>query len=260
MTQNPSTSPATVGGTKLVIVAVVLALVAVVLVNLYIEVVRRQATEDTFTVYFLTQSVRPMEKLTKDKVRAEQVPRRFEGAFKNTIGEDGLESRMGETFQRAAASGQPLTPDLFALSAVEREDATINPAMRRVPLRVNSKTLPGSLRPGMYVDIAAPFINEQGKVQVLMVMERVQVRAMGQMSIAEDTSAQRRITNYPTIEIDVTPEEALALSEIQRRTAGDFELYLRNPADSGAPMIEAGGINPQVLQLIGQQQIQKQSN
>ena len=250
MTQNTSPPAAPVGGTRLVIVAVVLALIAVVLVNLYIEVVRRQATEDTFTVYFLTQSVRPLEKLTKDKVRAEQVPRRFEGAFKNSVGQDGLESRMGEVFQRSAASGQLLTPDLFALSAVEREDATISPSMRRVPLRVNSKTLPGSLRPGMFVDIAAPFVSADGKVQVLMVLERVQVRAMGQMSIADEGDTQRRITNYPTIEIDVTPREALALSEIQRRTAGDFELYLRNPADNDAPMIESGGINPQVMQLI----------
>ena len=33
---------------------------------------------------------------------------------------------------------------------------------------------------------------------------------------------------------------------------GDFEIYLRNPADGETPHIPTGGINPRVLVLIGE--------
>lgn len=251
MTQSPVPLPAQPGGTRLVIVALVVALAAVVLVNLYVEMIRRQSAPRTFTVYFLETSIPAGRRLNKDDVRAEQVPLQFQGAFKNTVGEDGLASRLGEVLQRPAIMGQPLTADLFAVSAAERDDGTISTSKRRVPLRVNSRTLPGSLLPGMYVDIAAPFPS----AGVKMVMERVQVRALGQLTSAEEASAvgpsRRRIGNYPTIEIDVTPDEALALSRIQQIITGDFELYLRNPADADTPQIPSGGINPDVLQLIG---------
>ena len=238
------------------IVALVVAVVAVVLVNVYVEVREKRNVEDQFTVFLINRSVRPGERLSERDVEAKAVPQRFGEAFKFAVepDKDGRPSAIGDTFQRPANSGDVLWYNLFTKSADDDLDHQITDQMRLVALPVNSRMLPGNLQPGMFVDIEAPFSVVDGGSTVLPVMEYVRVLAVGNVSIVDQESTRggrpRNPSSYRTISIEVEPDQATDLSMIQKIAIGDFELHLRNPADQSTPKIRAGGINPDVLRLI----------
>lgn len=247
----PPPSPAPQGSTKLVVIALIIAAAAVVLVNVYIGVLRKQAQTSAFTVYRLKQSVRPGDKLTDRHVEAVAVPEDFQSAFSNAVDPTGLETRLGEIFRRPADRADVLTYDLFLDPDENELDRRISRDMRLVALPVNPRRLPATLRPGMFVDIEAPFPST-GVPNVLPVMERVRVMAVGSHSVIDEATSEgkARLGSYSTISIEVTPSQATQLSKIAKAVTGDFEIQLRNPGDHSTPKIPTGGLNPEVLQLI----------
>ncbi|HEX7010333.1 MAG TPA: RcpC/CpaB family pilus assembly protein [Phycisphaeraceae bacterium] len=246
----PSVPP---GNTKLVAVAAIVAAVAVVLVNVYIEVVRRQAREGEFIVYRLTTSVRPGDRLSERDAQPVAVPERFRDSFGDALDETGFRARLGEPFRRSANRNDVLTYALFTDPQENDLDRRIGLEMREKALPVNPRSLPAGLRPGAYVDIEAHFPDGAGS-RVLPVMERVKVLAVGPYSVADESSdasgRPMRAGSFASISVEVTPEQATQLAAIQTIIAGDFEIHLRNPGDTGTPKIPSGGINPQVLALV----------
>jgi len=244
----------TTGSTTLVIVALSLALLAVILTNVYIGMVRSQADADRITVYTLTRTVYPGDKLDEDDVQPKPFPGEFEQTFSNRVKPESLELRIGTVIRRTAEQGAPLTHDLFTEPEDRDIDLRITPGMRLYALPVNNRTVPGNLRPGMIVDLEAPFRVAGTQTLVLPVMEQVKVMAVGKRDIADETASDRGrsrpITSFDTISIQLTPEQATQMSMIQRLTVGDFDLHLRNPGDETTPKIPAGGINPRILEML----------
>ncbi|MCE9592515.1 MAG: Flp pilus assembly protein CpaB [Planctomycetes bacterium] len=254
--QSGQTTPQ--GGTKLVIVAVVLALFAVVVLNLYVAQVRRAVEQDSFEVCVLTRSLMPGDKIKKEDVKTVRVPKSFKDSL-NTLSameKADLDSRIDsmERVERPASAGSIVTFPMFQAPEGRRDlDKNIKPGFRLVSLPVNSRTVPGALREGMMVDIEAPF-NLGGALPVtLPVMERVHVIAVGARTVYDDTGTpgRQRVTgSYNSITLEVTPDEATDLSMIERLASGEFEIQVRNPTDTDTPKIKTGGINPEVLDLI----------
>ena len=254
MSQLPSASSSPQGSTKLVILALVIAGVALVLVNGYIEYVRSQAREGQFIVYRLNSSVEPGEELEQNMVNEVAVPERFDNSFNDAIRRDGLEAKLGQPVLRYAQRNDVLTYSLFTDPDENALDRRIEDGSRLKALPVNPRTIPGVLRPGMYVDIEAPFPG--GGPNVMPVMERVRVMVIGDYSIVDEseagTNAPDSFGNFSTISVEVTPEQATQLAEITKLITGDYEIHVRNPGDRGHPKIEDGGINPDVLELLDQ--------
>lgn len=253
MTQLPSSSSQQ-SNTTLVVVAVVLAFIAAILVFVYVSMVRSAATSGQFVVYRLASPVSPGDKLDENDVYPVAIPKGFADSFKNALDQTGLEARVGDVFRRGARANAVLTADLFIDPDEDRLDLRISMGMRLIALPVNQKTLPGSLRPGMYVDIAASFPSSDGRPNVLPVMELVEVMSVGEKTVIDEQSSipsrSSRSSRYAKISIEVTPTEATQLSRIQKIVLGDFELHVRKPADVGRPNMPEGGINPAVLRLL----------
>ncbi len=235
-------------------IAAGIALLAVILVNLYVGMVRRQAHQGEFTVYKLVTTLRPGDKLSRKDVKDVTMPRRYKDSFDDAVREESTESDdaltavIGTRLKVPARRNQFLTFDLFTDPQESELDTRINTSMRLVALPVNPRTLPGNLQPGMYVDIEAQFPG--GSLNVLPVMERVEVFSVGSRSLADAQTGGRTQHNFTTISIQVGPDEATSLEKIKKMVIGDFELHLRNPTDPGTPKIPDGGINPLVLRLI----------
>lgn len=243
------------GSNRLVIIAAVVALAAVIVVNLYVAMIKRQVQEGQFTVYRLTTTLKPGDKLSKNDVEAVPMPKRYRKSFDGMVleeaggGDAALTAQLGVRVKAPARLNQFLTYELFTDPNDIELDTRINPNMRLVALPVNPRTLPGNLQPGMNVDIEAQFPG--GSLNVLPVMENVEVFSVGMRSIADDqASTSRTQRNFTTISLQVTPEEATSLEKIKKMVMGDFELHLRNPNDNSTPKIPEGGINPQVLRLL----------
>lgn len=258
MTQSaPPAAPRS--STRLVLVALALAIFAVVLTNIYIEAVRRDVKRNSFSIYVLNRRVQPGDRFKKEDTKRISVPRDFEESFKalGAVMEadfDDLASR-GEQFQRSAGANDILLFSQFVTPSGKGDiDRAIQPGRRLIALPVNSRRIAGELRPGISVDIQAAF-NLGGSVPgVLTVMENVKVSAVGSRTIADeqaDPSNARPLTGYRTISIEVSPEDATYLNMIERVMVGDFDLLLRNP-DDAAVKNKGGGINPDVLNLIDQ--------
>lgn len=255
MAQTQSSAPP--GSNKLIIIAAAVAVAAVIAVNLYVAMIKKQVHEGQFTVYRLATSLKPGDKITSKSVDAVAVPKRFWDSFEGMVreesgsGDDSLTAQIGQRVRVPVRRNQFLAYDLFTDPNNIELDTRINPNMRLVALPVDPRTLPGSLQPGMKVDIEAQFPG--GSINVMPVMENIEVFSVGTRSIVSDESAgSRGQRSFSTISIQVTPEEATNLEKIKKLVMGEFELHLRNPTDSSTPNIPEGGINPRVLQLLNQ--------
>lgn len=256
MTQWPAGSQAPQGSSKVVIVALVLAGVALVAVNVYIEYVRSQMREGQLVVYRLNQAIEPGDELSEEMLIATPVPASYRESYDDAVkAGDDLEARLGQTFERYADRQDFLTYDLFVDPEEHELDRRITMGNRLVALPVNARSITRGLRPGMFVDIEAPFPGTGGSV--VPVIERVRVLMVGEYSIADEADAGVRrpssLGNYSTISIEVTPAQATQLARISRIVTGDFFIHVRNPGDRDYRKIEGGGINPEVLQLLDRQ-------
>lgn len=243
------------GGTKLVLVAFMLAVLSVILINFYIESVRSQAAEKTFTVYQLTKSVRAKDRIAKKDIRPIKLPDRFKEAFDQLGAVDSVDldvrAKEKEQYRRSANTGEIITYSLFIAPGSKDIDTNIEKGLRQISLPVNSRTAPGVLHEGMYVDIEAAFNIGAALTKQLTVMECVKIIAIGTRTIYDEASGgQNALRRYNTITIEVTPDQATQLSYVQRMMIGDFDLHLRNPEDKKLVKIDQGGINPELLDLI----------
>jgi len=255
-----STSPGPGGGspegsTRLVLIALVAGLAAVILVNVYVEIARTKAVGGQFVIYVANKDLDVGDELTARDVEARPVPEDFRKTFENAIKRNaaGQPDRVGERLLQPLAENDIVTFGHFLDDPQDRLASRIGNDKRLVAMPVQSDIQP-SLRVGMKVDIAAPFRGGGAAPDVLLVMEDVEILAMGQnITVADDQSeTTRRIGNYKTISIQVTPEQALQLSRITRVLIGPYELHIRPLSEGGKRRIPGGGINPLVLEKIGE--------
>lgn len=249
----PSQQPPQGGSTKLLIIALVLGAITVMANLAYLQIVKQQAQQKVFKVYQLIRPIKAGRTIQLDDLEPLQLPESVRPGFDamGAIYQDALANRLGrEVLQESVSQGQLLTYSLFQQSKDRSVDEKIAMDKRWISLTINSRTVPGALRVGMYVDIEAPFNVGGAYPEILPVMERVQIQALGMTTIADPNASDRPGRNFQTITIEVTPNEATQLATIQRVMAGDFELQPRNPKDTKLVKIPLGGINPAVLSLL----------
>lgn len=241
--------------TKLVIVAVVLAAIAVVLTNFYIVQIKQENQLQSFPVYILQVPLSVGDRLKTRDIREVRVPdtQTFRETFDQMgyIDEKSLEVRVTgkEPLRRSARAGEILLFRHFTSPQSDAIDQNIARGKRLKVLSINSKTVPGALRVGMFVDLEAAFQTQFG-VQVLPVMERVKVIALGTATSYESASSRVSQSRYSSITIEVTPDQATQMNLIERVMIGDFDLTVRNPGDTELSKIPSGGINPAVVELV----------
>lgn len=241
--------------TKLVIAAVVLAAAAVILTNLYITQIRHENQLDSFGVYILQVPMAAGDRLRTRDLREVRVPdtQTFRDTFDQMgyIDKESLDIRVSgkEPLRRPVRAGEILLFRHFTTPDSNAIDQNITSGKRLKVLSINSKTVPGALRVGMFVDLEAAF-NTQFGVQVLPVMERVKVIALGTATSYEASTSRVSQSRYSSITIEVTPDQATQMNLIERVMIGDFDLTVRNPSDTTLSKIPSGGINPSVVELV----------
>lgn len=254
---SPSSQTSPLAGTKLVFVALGLAVAAVVAVQVYIAQIRHDIRGRTMTIYRLNVSVPVGARLEPRNLETVPIPFDFADAFPDAVTPEKLQNLQADRntkFLRPARRGEVLSFTHFTrpTEGGDRLDEIISPGKVAKAIQLDSKKQPPLLRPGMWVDIAAPFV-DKGRRDVMVVMERQKVIGVGQFTMdPENTEVSRRTTggSFYNITIEVEPAEADQLSEIQDMAAGDFEVRVRNPTDDTRTLIPSGGINPAILEML----------
>jgi hypothetical protein len=262
MSQNPASPsspapPPARESTKLIIVAVILALVAVVLVNIYIQAIKSGTQEDTFNIFRLQVAKQPGDVLVAEDVQRRPIPESLRDSFRGAVSEnaEGEPLRIGDKFTRAAEPNDLLTQSLFETADNDATRRLIKQGFRGVALPVVADRLPDPLKAEMRVDILAPVSTGGLRREIMVVMENVRVVSVGDVNI-EDlnvTDTRRRGDNFSTLTVEVRPNEAILLTEISQQVqqVGVFHVLLRSPDDRQPLVIEDGGLNPDVLLRLG---------
>ncbi len=207
--------------TGVLIGAVAAAVVAAVLVNLYIAGVKSQYTEGAVSIYVLKEPLKEGQLLLPKHLTVKRYPAAFKDAFEKALkpGDEGL--LKDQTAPRNMGEGQPIFyGDLYG------EDITELPVivgrgydLLTIPVQADSS--PGRLlQPGGYVRIYAIFNDAPpgSRTEVpktLEVIRNVQVRAVDGSS--RPIPSDKR-TRYDNISILVTQDQAQKLLQIQQVT------------------------------------------
>ena len=258
MTQNPS-SPvgptAAPESTRLIVVALILAVLAVILVQLYIQAVKSGSQEESFPVFRLRVAKDPGDELTEDDVERLTVPDRFRDSFRDIVEDNGSGEplRLGDEFTRHVEPYELLTHRLFEAVDDEADRRLIQQGFRGVALPVVAERLPEPLRAEMRVDLLAPVRSSTAQPDIMVVMENVRIVSVGDRNIEDDrVTDTRRRGNFENITIETTPADAVLLTEISEavQQIGVFQVLLRSPDDRQPFVVQAGGINPEVLKRL----------
>lgn len=251
----PPASGTPTGSTKLIVVALLLGLAAVIMVNVYIIGVKNSVKEGEFKFFRLRVAKDIGQILTNEDVELVSVPESYRDSFRDVVEVDNGEPlRLGDPFTRRAEQNEPLTNRMFDDLTADESRRLINSDFRGVALPVVSKLLPNPLKTEMRVDLIAPIRSRGGRQESMVVMENVRVVSVGQRTILDDKSANRRgSSNFETLTVEVRPEEALLLEEISREVqkGGVFSVLLRSPEDRLPTFIPDGGINPELIDRLG---------
>jgi Flp pilus assembly protein CpaB len=198
-------------------VAIGAALVAAILVNVYIGHVRSQYEDGSKQFYQLKNRVDKGSPIQKNNLDTVPIPRKLEPKFKMAA-QDDADGRLliDRKAPRNMAAGEFLWFYEFKEEGAG-EITHIPKGYELVPIPISADNPFGQqLQPGGYVNIRGEFEvgsdPKKSEVKVMTVMENVQVKALGGSA---EPVAQRART-YDTIQIMVRSSQAKQLLEIQR--------------------------------------------
>ena len=251
----PQTGPA--GSGQLVLIGFGIAIVAVILMNVYVEMRVRAQEEQTITFFKFTDDMKAGEEIEVKDLTPVDIPKRFADAFgTGAIREDpnapGRPSDgMGFKLNAPVIAEQLLTSSLF----IGRGTGTVREAQYRnldeITLNIDSKEQPPNLRPGDLVDLYAS-VPMNRNTSYMRIMEYVKVVDLGDR--IQDAGATRGQSNkYGSITIYVDPDLSSKLFDIQKRVTGQtFNVTRRDPNDRKPRELDTGGskeINKRVLDI-----------
>ena len=253
-----ATNSKSLSGPQLLLISMALAGVAVICNLLYIAKIQQQANASTVEAYMLTKTMQPGEVLHTADIKAVPVPKSLHQGLTDMGYIDNIqkETKIGEKVTTIARQGELLTHRLFASNEDTKLDE-IALGKRLISLPINARTAPAMLRAGVYVDMEGAFATGGAIPEVITVMERIEIKAVGSRTINDEAAIaagekpRTSSSNTNTITIEVTPNDASVLAALQRLVVGSFELQIRNPNDSGATKLTGvATINPRLVELV----------
>lgn len=256
MSQMPSATPppaAPSGSGKLLLVAIGVALLAVVLVNVYIETIKNDGEEKTFTAYILKAPMDAGDIIDSDDYNEVQFPLDFRDEFERggfiCSGDDlsdGIAEYVGKPLVQNVERNAALRVDHF-IGRNNPDRVPVSDGMRIMSIPVNSRAIPASLEPGVQIDVLANVYGD-----VMPVMEKVRVVGVGRNTLRElQESGQVASGSASKIDIEIAPALGVTLEGITEKVKS-YTVFVRPPADTATDLISRGGpINQDVLDKLG---------
>ncbi|MEM6260244.1 MAG: hypothetical protein AAF711_08675 [Planctomycetota bacterium] len=261
MSQFPSSSntpqSAPAGSGQLVLVGLVIAAVAVILMNVYVEMRVAAQEEDTITFFKFRDEMKVGDTIEPEDLKPVRIPKSMEDAFGLSAIREDPDDRgkpldgLGGTLGTSVSPDQILT---FSVLSGKTTSSFRDPADRgldEITLTIDSKNQPPNLRPGDFVDIFASVpLNRSTKS--MRIMEYVKVVNLGDRII--ETGTRSTSNKYGSITIYVDPTLSGKLQDIQKFVRGQtFNVTRRDPQDKAPRELERGGskeINKEVLDIL----------
>lgn len=253
-----ASSNKSLSGPQLLLISLALAGTAVLFNLLYIAKIQQQAAASTIEAYTLERTMMPGESLRAADIKTVQVPKILEPGLIEMGYLDKIqrETKIGEKITTVARRGELLTNRMFTTNDEAKLDE-ISVGKRLISLAINARTAPAMLRAGVYVDLEGAFVTGGAIPEIIPIMERVEIKAVGSRTINDEAAIaagdkpRTSTNNYNTITIEVTPNDASVLAALQRLVVGSFELQIRSPNDrEAAKLAGVATINPRLVEMV----------
>jgi|GEM_PF-2290648 len=253
---NPSAGPA--GSGQLVLIGFVIALVAVILMNVYVEMRVAARDEDQITFFRFRGEIEAGQEIEAEDLE----PFKIYASMENAFGRDAIRENpkkpgtpldgVGFKLNSPVVKDQVLKSSLFlGASATTIRDPAYR-GLDEITLNIDSKKQPTNLRPGDFVDLYASIpLNRDS--EYMRVMEYVKVVNLGDR-IQDSGSSRTKSNKYGSITIYVEPSLSSKLFDIQKRVTNQtFNVTRRDPRDQAPRELKKGGsseINEKVLEIL----------
>lgn len=217
---------------KIWITALIVAVLAVMVVNLYVGAVRQSYSNDPVVVFQATHDVPAGKPVTASDYREVVLPRKiFQSVTAYALTKQDLPILMTTTLRRPLKTGDIISYSHLSRTVQEGLRDMIPQGKRAVSIRVNEETAVGNfVQSGDLVDIVATLITTE-KAVTKPILTGVRVLAVG--GEYSDTSDQTFVQRgqYSTVTLEVTVEEAERIIFARDQLRANMTLLLRNPKD-----------------------------
>lgn len=248
---------AAAGSGSLVVIGMVIAVIAVILMNFYVEMRVAAQQEDTVTFFKFKDDMKIGETIEATDLKPVDIPKSQANAFGNSAIRalsDGTPSDgVGVKLNAPVSEDQFLTSSLFMGPGSSTFRDPADRGLDEITLNIDSKEQPPNLRPGDRVDLYASVLRDRSNNSYMRIMEYVKVVDLGDRR--QDAGAGQGSANkYGSITIYVDPKLSSKLFDIQDKVKDKkFNVTRRDPDDRAPRELNTGGsneINERVLELL----------
>jgi Flp pilus assembly protein CpaB len=240
----------------LLFIALVLGALVVVIYNVHIYNVRREARGKTVRLLRVTRDMREGEDLKKEDLEVVAVPRQYERSLGDVVGEDNLSFATGQMLNRPIEKGRWLLWEHITGTDTRKPANEISKGNIAVAVPLDSKMVPGDiLRQNDRVNIVA-HLPIGASLKTFRIIEGVRVLAIGGEGIRPGAvadnprSAGKPSRSYRSVTVEISKESAIEFANILTYVSGRCWVELLSSREEKTPSF--GRINPQLKELAKQ--------
>ncbi len=221
---------------RILTISVIAAILAVVLVNLYVASIRGEYTSSPVVVLQATRDVPEGQPVLPRDYRKVALPKKlFASVTAYAVTEQDLPILASTPLRHALRTGDIISYSHLSRTVQEALRDTIPSGMRAVSIPVSEEgSVSNFVQPGDLVDIIATLITkDQAVTKALLTGIRVLAVGGEYSENAAPNPGQRG--HYGTVTLEVTMEQAERLVFARDQLRATMTLLLRNPKDQAAP-------------------------
>jgi pilus assembly protein CpaB len=223
---------------KILITAVIVAVVAMVLINLYVAGIRRDYTADPVIVLQAIHAVPAGKPVTAADYKEIPLPRKiYEQVISYAVTKQDLPILAATPLRRQLNNGDIISYSHLSRTVQEGLRDMIAPGQRAVSIQVSEETsVSNFVQPGDMVDIMATLMGGQAAAArnvTKPLLTGIRVLAVGGDYADTNNRAFAQRGRYNTVTLELSMEQAERVIAARDQLRATMTLLLRNPKDQG---------------------------
>jgi pilus assembly protein CpaB len=221
---------------RILTISLIAAIVAVVLVNLYVANIRGQYTSSPVVVLQAIHDVPEGKSVSPSDYKKVALPRNlFAAVTSYAVTEQDLPVLASTPLRRPLHTGDIISYSHLSRTVQEALRDTIPPGMRAISIPVSEEgSVSNFVQPGDLVDIIATLVTKD-QVVTKPILTTVRVLAVGGEYSENAGANPNQRGHYGTVTLEVTMEQAERLVFARDQMRAVMTLLLRNPKDQAQP-------------------------
>jgi len=208
--------------TGVLLAAIGAAVLAAILINVYVSRVEQRFWAGSMIVYRLRENINEGDPLRERHIEPVRIAKVHEEAFKPALDPENKDNALGKLAPRKMLKGEYLWSRDFLTTDPTELAVDVGQGKELLAIPVSGdQSLGRQLKVGDYVKLRADFYDDpkekKSSVTPMVVMRNVKVSAIGD-STAPATTGRR--ASYDSIQVQLDEEQANRLVEIQEVMAG----------------------------------------